>query len=116
MAALFEGLDYVQTAPVGFLLVEKALITLFGTSELVLRAFPLFCSLLALPLFRSLAKRVLSGWSATFAVGLFSLGIPFIYFASQVKQYSSDVFFAILVLYGAIEIRRRASLRCGRSR
>ena len=107
VAALFEGLDYVQTAPVGFLLVEKALITLFGTSELVLRAFPLFCSLLALPLFWSLAKRVLSGWSATFAVGLFSLGIPFIYFASQVKQYSSDVFFAILVLYGAIEIRRR---------
>ena len=40
-------------------------------------------------------------------MGLFSLGIPFIYFASQVKQYSSDVLFAIVVLFAAIEIRRR---------
>ena len=40
-------------------------------------------------------------------MGLFSLGIPFIYFGSQVKQYSSDVLFAILVLFAVIEIRRK---------
>jgi hypothetical protein len=42
-----------------------------------------------------------------FAVGLFSLGTPFVYFSSQVKQYSSDVAAALLMLLAAIEIRRR---------
>lgn len=105
--ALFRGLDYAQTAPLGFLLVQKGIVTLLGTSEYALRAWPLGCGLLALVLFWSVAKRVLSGWAVTFAVGLFSLGTPFIYFSSLVKQYSSDVAVAILLLLVSIEIRRR---------
>src|SRR3990172_8968599 len=35
-------LDYQQAAPVGFLYVEKTLITVFGNHDYVLRLFPLF--------------------------------------------------------------------------
>ena len=40
-------------------------------------------------------------------VGLFSLGIPFIYFSSQVKPYSSDVAAALFLTLAALEVRRR---------
>jgi hypothetical protein len=111
-----KGLSYAQVAPVGFLMVEKGAVGLFGTSEYSLRAFPLACGILSQILFWQLATRVLNGWLVPFAVGLLSLGIPFIYFSSQVKQYSSDVAAAVLLLFAAVEIRRRGVTRaraCG---
>ena len=104
---LFAGLDYAQSAPLGFLLVERGIVSALGTSEYALRAFPLACGVAALFLFWSVARRVLTGWTETFAVGLFSLGVPFIYFASLVKQYSSDIAVALLILLASIEIRQR---------
>ena len=106
-AALFAPLDYAQVAPIGFLFVERAITTVFGTSEYALRAFPLLCGLASLLLFWAVAQRILSGWAVPFAVGLFSLGIPFIYFSSQVKQYSSDVAAALFLTLAALEVRRR---------
>ena len=106
-AALLAPLDYAQVAPLGFLFVEKGITTVFGTGEYALRAFPLVCGLASLALFWAVARRVLSGWAIPFGVGLFSLGIPFIYFSSQVKQYSTDVAAALLVLLAALEVRRR---------
>jgi hypothetical protein len=105
MAALVGPLDYAQVAPIGFLLIEKVLVVTLGTSEYVLRAFPLCCGLLALFVFRRVAERALSGWAVPFAVGLFGLGTPFIYFSSQLKQYSSDVAVALVLLLGAIVVR-----------
>jgi Dolichyl-phosphate-mannose-protein mannosyltransferase len=108
---LLNGLSYAQVAPAGFLLIEKADVRLFGTSEYALRAFPLACGILSQILLWQIAKRVLSGWFVPFAVGLLSLGVPFIYFSSQVKQYSSDVAAALLLLLAAVEIRRRGATR-----
>ena len=85
-AGLVGPLDYAQVAPLGFLLIQKAVTSIAGTSEMALRAFPLACGLGALLLFWGVSRRILSGWSGPFAVGLFALGIPFIYFSSQVKQ------------------------------
>jgi hypothetical protein len=107
LAALFEPLDYAQVAPVGFLLAQKAATTLLGGREYALRAFPLACGLLALFQFRRVADRVLTGWAVHFSVGLFALATPLIYFSSQVKQYSSDVAAAVVLLLMATDIRRR---------
>lgn len=106
-ASLLQPLDYAQAAPPGFLLVEKAIAAILGPSELALRLFPLVCGLGALLLFSRLAFTLLEEWAATYAVGLFAIGSPFIYFSSQVKQYSSDTFCALLVTLSALWMRRQ---------
>ena len=58
--ALFGRLSYGQVAFVGFLLVQKAAVSLFGASEYALRAFPLACGILSQMLFWQVAKRVRS--------------------------------------------------------
>jgi hypothetical protein len=106
---LFGSLPYAQVAPPDVLAVEKAAVTLFGTSEYALRLFPLISGIGALFIFRAVARRILDGWSVVFAVGLFALGIPFIYAASQVKQYSSDIAAALLLLLVALELHTPGS-------
>jgi hypothetical protein len=107
-ATLLGGLDHAQVAPPGFLLVEKAATALLGSSELALRLFPLLCGLVALILFSRLAGELLEGWAAPFAVGLFALGTPFVYFSSQVKQYSSDIAATVLVICVAVWFQRES--------
>jgi uncharacterized membrane protein len=103
---LFQPLDYAQVAPPGFLLAEKAMVALFGNSEWALRLFPLLCGVVAIATFWRIATWTLTGWGVPYAVGLFALATPLVYFSSHVKQYSSDVL-ATLVLLGAVTWLRR---------
>lgn len=106
-AALVGPLDYAQAAQPAFLLIQKGTVAVLGSSEYALRFFPLLCGIGSLLLFARIAGRLLEGWVAPYAVGLFSLGTPFVYFSSQAKQYSSDVAVALVLLLTALEIRRR---------
>ncbi len=110
-SALLQPLDYAQVAPPGFLIVEKLVVTALGPSEFALRLFPLLCGILSLVLFVWLALAVLDGWAATYAIGLFAIGSPFVYFPSQVKQYSSDILCAVLVTSCALWMRQRPDRR-----
>ena len=94
-----------QVAPRGFLLMEKLAVLAFGESELTLRLFPFLCGIAALLLFRRLAARALDGLAVPFAVALFALGVPFISYAVQVKQYMVDATAAILILHLALGLR-----------
>jgi hypothetical protein len=105
LSRLARGLDYAQVAPIGFLTAEKAAVAILGTSEYALRAFPLICGLLSLWLFSRIATRVLDGWGTQYAVGLFAIGSPFVHFPSQVKQYSSDILVALVLLALALWLR-----------
>ncbi len=105
--ALFQPLDYAQVAPSGFLLAEKFFVTLLGGSEWALRLFPLLCGLVAIALFWRVALWTLTGWAVPYAVGLFALATPLVYFSSHVKQYSSDVAATVLVMCSVIWLRRQ---------
>ena len=102
--ALLAPLDRQQVAPLGFLWLEKCAVTLFGTSEYALRLVPLLASLASLPLFAILARRLLSPIAAVFAMALFAMAIPLLYFAADTKQYSLDV--AIVAALFALALRR----------
>ncbi len=96
---LLKTLDYNQGGPVGFLLLEKLVITLLGNNELTLRLIPLLAGCAALWIFALLLRPQL-GKAGTFtALGLFAVAAPLIYYSSEVKQYSSDVFMALLLLW-----------------
>ncbi len=93
-SGLFRPLDGNQAAPIGFLLVQKALIGLFGNKDFILRLLPLLAGIAALLLMRSLT-RVINGESGGFggllALCFFAFSEQLIYYSSEVKQYSCDV-------------------------
>ena len=101
---LLGPLDYSQVAPTGFLFIEKALVLLLGNNEYVLRLFPLVAGIVSLFLFYQVARRCIREEGALIAVGLFSLSGHLIYYSSEVKQYSSDVTVALLLLMVTIYI------------
>jgi len=103
-AELHKPLDYAQAAPVGYLWLEKLAVHYFGTGELALRLVPLCCGIASVALFVVVARKFLPPSAAAIAVGLFSVSEPLIYYSSEVKQYSSDVAFALILCLAAIAL------------
>jgi hypothetical protein len=96
---LAEPLDRNQGAPLGFLFVEKFFSLLLGNRDYVLRIFPLVCGLASLIAMYSLARRIFVERVSVFAaVVLFAISDQLIYYASELKQYSSDVLICLLLL------------------
>ena len=95
--ALLTGpLPFGQIAPPGFVLLERAATATLGASDAVLRLVPLAGSLVALWLFYRLALRLLAGPGAvSLALALFAVQPSLIYFAAQVKPYSTDLAVAL---------------------
>ena len=100
---LAQPLDYHQGAPLGFLFIQKLLTVLFGNRDYVLRIFPLLCGLSSIWVMYELAKRVLVERVAVFAaVLLFAVSDRLIYYASEAKQYSSDVLICLVLLLAIV--------------
>jgi hypothetical protein len=98
LSGLTRPLDYVQGAPIGFLFIEKLFIIIFGNKDYILRIFPLISGILAIYLIYRISRKYI-GTAGIFAVLLFSLNWQLIYYSSEVKQYSSDVMIALLLVY-----------------
>ncbi|MBM2822875.1 MAG: hypothetical protein HW413_1621, partial [Thermoleophilia bacterium] len=88
----------VQSAPPGFLAVEKAVVVLLGDDEMALRLFPLLCGIAALVLFQRIAARLLAPAAALFVLALFAMNEPLVYYSAEVKPYSTDVAVATLLV------------------
>ena len=97
-AQFLTPLDNHQAAPLGFLLLEKAVVRYLGTGEMALRLLPFICGVASIFLFVVVARRFVESAAVPIAVGLFSLCGPLIYYSSELKPYSTDVA-VVLVLY-----------------
>ncbi len=97
-ALLLQPLDNNQGAPIAFLFSEKALIELFGNKDYVLRLFPLVTGSVAIFLMWKVLEDYVGGVGAKFALLSFAISEALIYYASEVKQYSSDVLACLLLL------------------
>lgn len=106
-ALLTQPLQLDQVAPRGFLLVEKLVVLAFGGSELSLRLFPFLCSVAGLFLFWRLTERTLDGLAVPFAVAVYAIGFPFIYYGATAKQYGIDATAAVILMLLALEVRER---------
>jgi len=104
---LTRPLPLDQVAPLGFLIIERCSVTIFGHNEFALRLFPFACAIVSLLLFRRLAERALTGVGPTVALFVFANGFPFIRYAVVVKQYELDVMAAILLMLIAFNLRDR---------
>jgi Dolichyl-phosphate-mannose-protein mannosyltransferase len=105
-AGLTKPLDWGQGAPIGFLWLEKTVCSLMGTSEYSLRLIPLIAGLLCLPVFFLVCLRLFDVLTAIVGLSLFAVAESFIYYSSEVKQYSTDTLVALTLVLLCIEAVR----------
>ncbi len=98
LSTLTKPFGGTMTAPVGFLAAEKLAVTLLGNRDFIFRLVPLAAGLACVPLFFFLARKVIGPVGSVFSVGAFALSWMPVFYASDLKQYSTDILFAILIL------------------
>jgi hypothetical protein len=98
-----DGLSSDQLAPMGFLIAERAIMALLGSSRYVARFLPLCFGLIALCLFRRLAQRLLSRQAALIALVLFTFSDDLTHYSSELKPYSMDLAVTLALTLMAIE-------------
>lgn len=96
---LSQVLDHNQAAPLGFLWLEKLATQIWGNSEYALRLIPFIASILSLGLFYRLVRQSSSIVAAPIAIALFACGRYTLYFATELKPYSSDVAIALMLFW-----------------
>lgn len=100
-AALLKPLDFSQAAPPGFLLLEKTATYGLGDTDTALRLVPFLASLLALPVFYLLARRILGYRAAVISLLLLAVSPSAILYATEAKQYQLDLLATLVVLLSA---------------
>ena len=96
---LTQTLDHNQAAPLGFLWLEKLATQLLGNNEYALRLFPLIASIVALVVFYRLVVHYSSPIAVPIAIAIFAFGRHTLYFATELKQYSSDIAIALILFW-----------------
>lgn len=87
-----------QVAPFGFLATERLIAAVLGDSYLALRLLPFLAGLASVLLFARVARRLLGPTARLWALGLFALSDPLIYFSCELKPYVVDVAATLVVL------------------
>ncbi len=101
---LTQPLYYEQFAPPLFLFITKINTILFGFDEKVFRLFPLISGIIALFLFVKIARQFISVKSLWYPLALLATGAIYLRYATEFKQYSSDAFISLLLVYTALKL------------
>ena len=92
--------------PIGFELIEKLSITVFGNNELAFRLFPLLSGVGSLLLFYLIGKRLFSKKVQKVSLAFFAVCEPLIQYCGDTKPYSSDVLMALILVFIFINVRK----------
>ena len=101
---LFKGLDYLQVAPPGFLILSKFILNIFNPKidyirDLLLRFFPFVFSCLSLLVFYKFSKNFIKDKKTLlFASTLFAFNPCAILYAAQLKQYSLELLVSVVLM------------------
>lgn len=97
---LFVYDELGELAPPLFFFAEKIITNIFGISEYSVRIIPFVSSVISCVLYYFFCERLLNrGGSKLFALLMFSLSSPLIFFAGFYKPYSSEVAVSMIALY-----------------
>lgn len=94
--------DWSSKHPFGFLVLVKFAVETFGNSEYALRLVPLIFGSISVVLFYKVARHYVKYETLLIALSLFAFVNPLIYQASNVKPYSGDLAFALIIFQAAI--------------
>jgi hypothetical protein len=106
---LFGRLDFNQAAPPGFLVAQKAEVVLLGDGEYAIRALPFIASVASVVIFPLLARMFLGRAMTVVSTALFALVGALVDYGATGKQYSLDVFVAILLSWLGVRASQRRS-------
>jgi hypothetical protein len=99
--ALFDmsKLSEHQLAPPGFLVVERLMVRLPFPTIPTARFVPFLAAIVSLFVFRAVARRYLDRRAVPIAVWLFAFTDYLLYYASEIKQYSTDVLLTLVAFW-----------------
>lgn len=103
---LMHWLDYDQQAPIGFLWLQKVVVSVLGDNELVLRLVPFLAGCAALWLMFRFTRRF-SPISGNTSLALFVVSSTLIYYTSESKQYILDVTVALSLVLLFLHLDRQ---------
>ncbi len=104
---LLEQLDNYELRPVGFLMIERLNVRLFGNNEYALRLFPFSCGVVSMLLFYRVAKEYVRPGAVILSLALFAISNHQIFYSALVRQYASDLAIALVLLWLASILRQR---------
>gem|GEM_PF-1960730 len=93
-----KPLDSEQAAPFGFVLLVKSLMTIFGSSEYVLRLTAFAAGCISLILIQNLLTKLGGRYGNIFALAAFAFSGYLIYYSAELKPYSTDVLLTLILL------------------
>ncbi len=93
-----------QLAPMGFLIAQRALMSVLGVSRYAARLLPLVSGVISILLFARLARRILAPRAALIALTLFCFSDDLIYYASELKPYSLDLAVGLAISLAALGV------------
>lgn len=105
---IYPSLDYSKSYPFLFLMSIKLATQVLGNSEYALRLFPFLSGVISLFLFYRVAKHYIEPQAVLVALGLFAVLDSLVFQSSNLKPYSSDVLFTLLIfsLAGYVQSRK----------
>jgi hypothetical protein len=101
-AELCLPLKYEQYAPPVFLWIEKLMSLLFGFGEKALRLYPLLCGIAALFVFYKILILMLSRKAFWYPLALLAMGVIYVKYSAQVKQYMPDLLIGLLLIWATL--------------
>jgi hypothetical protein len=111
LPALLAPLDYMQTAPPLFLWLERGVVLAAGAGEHALRAIAFIAGTILLVATWRLSRRLLPDEAALVALALVVFSPLLVYFANELKPYSSDALVTVFLLTAALRVGERPESR-----
>jgi hypothetical protein len=104
---LLNPLDWHQVAPIGFLMVQKTVTSIFDYHDWSFRLVSVFSWLMGIFVFWAASTRVFqSPLLALICAGALALNPYSIGFATEFKQYSTDLLFSTLIILSFYNLQR----------
>ncbi len=108
---LTQPLYYQQKAPIGFLMLVKLTVNLFGNKEIFLRIIPLISGITSLYLFLPITRYFLNRKGVFIAMAIFCFSPALIYHSVEIKQYSTELLGTILSFAAFIHYNKTSNLK-----
>lgn len=109
-SSLKEVLASMGPAPPFFIIALHYIVKFFPNNEFTLRLLPCLFGIGSLALIYLVARRI-NDKAALLTLILFSFSYPLVYYSKELKQYSGDVFFALLLVFLTERIVTKNTLR-----